>query len=322
MADDYAIQLDAVTKRFGDKEALRGVSFTVPVGGVVGVLGPNGAGKTTTINILSTLLRPSTGRARVAGFDVVKQAAQVRESIGLTGQYAAVDEALTGRENLVLFGRLRGLRRDRARQRADHLLDSFSLSDAGDRRVSTYSGGMRRRVDIACGLVVPPKVVFLDEPTTGLDPRSRREVWALVSTLTQQGISVLLTTQYLEEADALAESIVVIDAGTVIADGSPDDLKRRVGGSYCQVTPVNPADLPRIAAALDGLPDVETHADSGTVAVPAQDGVATLGEVFRRVEALGVELSDISLRKPSLDEVFLKLTGQTAGESSDVPAAV
>ncbi|MDT5081037.1 MAG: type transport system ATP-binding protein [Mycobacterium sp.] len=309
---DNAIELDAVTKRFGDDEALRGVTFTAPVGSVLGVLGPNGAGKTTTINILSTLVSPSTGRAMVAGYDVVKQAKEVRASIGLTGQYAAVDELLTGRENLVLFARLRGLNRGQARDRADEMLATFSLTDAGNRRVSAYSGGMRRRVDIACGLVVPPKVVFLDEPTTGLDPRSRREVWDLVAALSGQGITVLLTTQYLEEADALSDSIVVIDRGQVIADGTAEELKRRVGGSYCQVTPVNLADVARIADALAGIDGLETDRDGGTVSVPAPDGVATLSEVFRRVGDLGVDLTDISLRKPSLDEVFFKLTGAPA----------
>jgi ABC-2 type transport system ATP-binding protein len=309
---DNAIELDAVTKRFGADHALRGVTFTAPVGSVLGVLGPNGAGKTTTINILSTLVSPSTGRATVAGYDVVKQAREVRASIGLTGQYAAVDELLTGRENLVLFARLRGLNRGQARDRADEMLETFSLTDAGNRRVSTYSGGMRRRVDIACGLVVPPKVVFLDEPTTGLDPRSRREVWDLVAALSGQGITVLLTTQYLEEADALSDSIVVIDRGRVIADGTAEELKRRVGGSYCQVTPVDLADVARIADALAGIDGLETDSDGGTVSVPAPDGVATLSEVFRRVGDLGVDLTDISLRKPSLDEVFFKLTDAPA----------
>jgi ABC-2 type transport system ATP-binding protein len=308
MPDD-AIQLESVTKTFGDSQALRGVTFSAPEGAVLGVLGPNGAGKTTTINILSTLLKPTTGRALVAGFDVVTHARDVRESIGLTGQYAAIDELLTGRENLVLFGRLRGLSRNDARGRADEMLAAFSLTDSGDRRVATYSGGMRRRVDIACGLVVPPKVVFLDEPTTGLDPRSRREVWDLVSSLAGQGITTLLTTQYLEEADALSDSIVVIDGGRVIADGTAEELKRRIGGSYCEVTPVHPGDVSRIADALTGLAGLEVDADAGTVAVPAPDGVATLGEVFRRVGDLGVELTDISLRKPSLDEVFFALTG-------------
>jgi ABC-2 type transport system ATP-binding protein len=276
------------------------------------VLGPNGAGKTTTINILSTLVRPSTGRATVAGYDVVSHARDVRANIGLTGQYAAVDELLTGRENLVLFARLRGLSRRQARDRADALLETFSLTDAGNRRVSTYSGGMRRRVDIACGLVVPPRVVILDEPTTGLDPRSRRDVWKLVGSLRAQGITVLLTTQYLEEADALSDSIVVIDHGRVIADGTPEELKRRVGGSYCQVTPVDLADVARIADSLAGLDGLEADTERGTVSVPAPDGVATLSEIFRRVGELGVDLTDISLRKPSLDEVFFKLTGAPA----------
>lgn len=310
---DLAIQLDAVTKRFGDHQALRGVTFSAPVGSVLGVLGPNGAGKTTTINILSTLTQPSGGTATVAGFDVVKQAKRVRAAIGLTGQYAAVDELLTGRENLVLFARLRGMDRRRARERADEMLATFSLSDAGDKRVTTYSGGMRRRVDIACGLVVPPKVVFLDEPTTGLDPRSRREVWDLVGSLSEQGITTLLTTQYLEEADALSDSIVVIDRGQVIADGTPEELKNKVGGTFCQVTPANLADVPRIATALAGLgvegAGLETDEDGGTVSVPAPDGVATLTDVLRRVNDIGVELNDVSLRKPSLDQVFFTLTG-------------
>jgi len=304
---EWAIELAGVSKVFGEKVALDQVSFTVPVGSVVGLLGPNGAGKTTAINILSTLIRPTSGRATVSGYDVVTQSRRVRASIGLTGQYAAVDELLTGRENLVLFGRLWGMARRRARNRADELLGQFDLADAADRRVSTYSGGMRRRVDIACGLVVPPKVVFLDEPTTGLDPRSRRDVWALVSSLGRQGITVLLTSQYLEEADALSDNIVVIDGGRVIADGSPEDLKRRVGGAYCEVKPLRPADVKRIAMVLSGFDGLEISEEA--VSLPAPDGVATLGEVFRRVGTLDVELTDISLRKPSLDEVFLKLTG-------------
>jgi ABC-2 type transport system ATP-binding protein len=199
--------------------------------------------------------------------------------------------------------------RKRAHARADEMLATFSLSDAGDKRVNTYSGGMRRRVDIACGLVVPPKVVFLDEPTTGLDPRSRREVWDLVGSLSDQGITTLLTTQYLEEADALSDGIVVIDRGRVIADGTPEELKSRVGGTYCQVTPTNLTDVPRVATALAGFAGLETDVDGGTVSVPAPDGVATLTEVLRRVNDIGVELNDASLRKPSLDEVFLTLTG-------------
>ncbi len=305
---EYAIELDDITKSFRDKQALSGVTFRMPAGTVLGVLGPNGAGKTTTINVLSTLIRPTSGSAKVAGYDVVTQAAQVRRSIGLTGQYAAIDEMLTGRENLVLFGELNGLSRAQARIRADELLEAFSLTDAGGRRVGTYSGGMRRRADIACGLVAEPAVVFLDEPTTGLDPRSRREVWDLVSSLTGRGTSVLLTTQYLDEADALSDSIVVIDHGRVIAEGTADELKERVGGSFCQVTPVHTADGPRIAEALSGLGDVSTDPDTGALSIPAPGGLNTLSEVFRRLEALDIEVGDIALRKPSLDEVFFTLT--------------
>jgi ABC-2 type transport system ATP-binding protein len=232
----------------------------------------------------------------------------VRSSISMTGQFVALDSLLTARENLVLFGRMRGLRRREAKARADELLERFDLVAAADRHVSTYSGGMQRRVDLAGALMVLPKVLFLDEPTAGLDPRSRRDVWALVSSLAQQGITVLLTTQYLDEADILSDSIVVIDQGKVIASGTAEDLKRRVGTSYCQVSPANPADLPQVAAAMTGLNGIEVDDDTNSVSVLAPDGVATLAEVFRRVDALGVELADISLRKPSLDEAFLHIT--------------
>lgn len=311
-----AIEVEGLTKKFGGSTlALAGVDFSVPAGTVCGLLGHNGAGKTTTINILSTLIRPTLGRASVAGHDVVRQPAEVRASIGMAGQFTGMDPMLTGRENLVLFGRLRGLNRRRAKARAGELLEQFNLVDAADRRLSTYSGGMYRRVDLASALVVPPKVLFLDEPTTGLDPRSRRDVWALVSSLRVQGISVLLTTQYLEEADVLSDSIVVIDHGRVIASGTSEELKRAVGTSYCQVTPANPADLPQVAAALTGLEGIEIDSDTGSVSVFAPDGVATLVEVFRRVDALGLELADISLRKPSLDEAFLHLTERTVARS-------
>ncbi|WP_077089665.1 ATP-binding cassette domain-containing protein [Mycobacterium rhizamassiliense] len=304
-----AIEVVGLEKTFGGSTpALRGVSFSVPAGTICGLLGHNGAGKTTTINILSTLIRPSSGSALVAGYDIVRQPGRVRASIGMAGQASALDPLLTGRENLVLFGRLRGLRRQQAKARADELIKQFDLTEAADRQIITYSGGMRRRVDLASALVVLPKVLFLDEPTVGLDPRSRRDVWALVGSLALQGITVLLTTQYLEEADVLSDSIVVIDHGQVIASGTSEDLKRRVGGSYCQVTPTNPADLPQVAAVLVGLDGLDIDADAGSVSVFAPDGVATLGEVFRRVDALGVELTDISLRRPSLDEAFLHLT--------------
>ncbi|KUI15627.1 IclR family transcriptional regulator [Mycobacterium lehmannii] len=307
-----AIEVVGVAKTFGrSTRALDGVSFSVPTGTVCGLLGHNGAGKTTTINILSTLIRPSSGSARVAGYDITDQPAQVRASIATTGQFTALDPLLTGRENLVLFGRLRGLRRRQAKARADELIEQFDLVDAANRGIATYSGGMQRRVDLAAALMVLPQVLFLDEPTAGLDPRSRREVWALVNSLSAQGATVLLTTQYLEEADVLSDSIVVIDHGKVIANGTAEDLKRRVGTSYCEVTPADPADLPKVAAALGDLDRVEIDDETNSVSVFAPDGIATLTRVFRRVDALGIELADISLRKPSLDEVFLHLTSQT-----------
>lgn len=304
------IELNGVAKTFdGAIHALRDVSFSVPTGSVCGLLGHNGAGKTTVIKILSTLLRPTSGHAVVAGYDVVGDPDRVRESIGTTGQITALDWELTGRENLVLFGRLRGMRRKDARLRADVLIDQFDMEDAADRRVITYSTGMMRRIDIAAALVVSPKVLFLDEPTTGLDPRSRRAVWDTVASLSAQGATVLLTTQYLEEADALSDSIVVIDHGRVVANGTAEELKRRVGFSYCTVSPVNPADLSKIWAAVADLKDAQSDDESNTVSVPAPDGVVTFAEVFRRVDQIGVELADISLRKPSLDEVFMHLTG-------------
>ena len=304
------IELNGIAKTFdGAIHALRDVSFSVPTGSVCGLLGHNGAGKTTVIKILSTLLRPTSGHAIVAGYDVVRDPDRVRESIGTTGQVTALDWELTGRENLVLFGRLRGMRRKDARLRADVLIDQFDMEDAADRRVITYSIGMMRRIDIAAALVVSPKVLFLDEPTTGLDPRSRRAVWDTVASLSAQGTTVLLTTQYLEEADALSDSIVVLDHGRVVANGTAEELKRRVGFSYCTVSPVNPADLSAIWAAVADLKDAQSDDESNTVSVPAPDGVVTFAEVFRRVDQIGVELADISLRKPSLDEVFMHLTG-------------
>ncbi len=311
------IELSGVAKTFdrGAIHALHDVTFSVPTGTVCALLGHNGAGKTTTVKILSTLLRPTSGKAIVAGYDVVDRPAEVRASISMAGQTTAMDPLLTGRENLVLFGRLRGLRRREAKTRADELIEQFDLVDAADRQVTTYSGGMWRRVDLASALVVPTKVLFLDEPTTGLDPRSRRDVWALVSSLARQDVTVLLTTQYLEEADVLSDSIVVVDHGRVIASGTADDLKRRVGTSYCQVTPTNPADLPKVADALAGFNGLDIDADNNSVSVLAPDGVATLGEVFRWMDALGIELLDISLRKPSLDEVFLHLTEATVARS-------
>ncbi|MFF2552723.1 ATP-binding cassette domain-containing protein [Nocardia sp. NPDC058058] len=311
-----AIIVESVEKSFGEVKALRGISFTAPAGSVLGVLGPNGAGKTTTVSVLSTLVRPDAGRAVVAGYDVVRQPTEVRSSIMLTGQYAALDEMLTGRENLVLFARLLGLRRKQARVRADELLEQFALTEAGDRRVGQYSGGMRRRIDIACGLVRPPRVVFLDEPTTGLDPVSRQSLWALVRELKAQGVTVLLTTQYLEEADALSDNIIVVDKGTVIAEGTADQLKARSGSSYCEVVPVDAADVPRLVTVLSGLGEVTVADSADRVSLPAPDGAATLTEALARITGGGIELIDIALRRPSLDEVFIELTKPSAAQVS------
>ncbi|MEV6768182.1 ATP-binding cassette domain-containing protein [Nocardia sp. NPDC051030] len=310
-----------VEKSFGAVHALRGITFKAAPGEVLGILGPNGAGKTTMVNILSTLIAPDAGRAQVAGHDVVTEAAAVRRSIMLTGQFAALDDELSGYENLVMFGRLMGLRKRPARARADELIEEFDLTAAASRRVGTYSGGMRRRIDIACGLVVRPEVVFLDEPTTGLDPRSRQGVWDLVGGFRKHGITTLLTTQYLEEADALCDRIIVIDHGMVIADGTPDELKARTGGSYCEIVPLRLEDLPAIATALDDLlPAANREAllgDSDRLAIPAPDGAKTLAEALRRLDAAGLELVDIALRRPSLDDVFLELTGHRAEQEPD-----
>jgi ABC-2 type transport system ATP-binding protein len=309
---DLSVVVDGISKSFGEVHALRGVSFEVKRGEVIGLLGPNGAGKTTTVDILSTLTRPSGGTALVAGHDVVKDPALVRRSIMLTGQQVALDEMLTGRENLVLFARLQGLGRKDARTRARELVDEFDLAHAADRRLGTYSGGMRRRIDIACGLVVRPEVVFLDEPTTGLDPRSRQGIWDLVARFKTAGISTLLTTQYLEEADALADRIIVIDRGTVVAEGTADELKERTGGSYCEVVPRNPNDVPAIAEALRPLlPESNKAAlrvSSDRVAIPAMRGPSTVVEVLWRLDSANIELADIALRRPSLDDVFMALT--------------
>src|SRR6476620_2545423 len=247
---DKGVDVEGIVKSFGSVAALRDISFHVGRGEVVALLGPNGAGKTTTVEILSTLATPDRGRARVVGHDVVSHPALVRRSIMLTGQHVALDDMLTGYENLVMFGRVQGLHKSAARARAGDLLREFDLEDAARRRVSTYSGGMRRRVDIACGLVVRPEVVFLDEPTTGLDARRRQAIWELVTTFKEAGIATLLTTQYLEEADALSDRIIVIDHGTIVAQGTADELKERTGASYCEIVPRNQADLPAMADVL------------------------------------------------------------------------
>ncbi|MEV3904507.1 ATP-binding cassette domain-containing protein [Mycobacterium sp. NPDC050551] len=317
-----AVAVEGVGKSFGDVTAVRDITFHIDRGEVVGLLGPNGAGKSTLVDILSTLTGPDTGRALVAGFDVATRAAEVRKKIMLTGQQVAVDTMLTGRQNLVMFARLQGLRKAAARIRADELLAEFELTGAADRRVSTYSGGMRRRIDIACGLVVRPDVVFLDEPTTGLDPRSRQGVWNMVRRFKSEGITTLLTTQYLEEADALSDRIILIDQGVVIAEGTPQTLKGRTGASFCEVVPRDPADVARVAALMRPLlppdrGDVAVAVAGDRVTMPAPDGATTLLRVLTELAASGVDVADVVLRRPSLDDVFLSLTGNGAAPAVD-----
>ena len=313
-----AIEAEGLVKSFGKVTALGGIDMVAREGTVFGLLGPNGAGKTTAIRVLSTLLRPDAGRAAVGGFDVVRQPEQVRRLIGLTGQYAAVDELLSGRENLYMIGRLLGIRRVEARRRASELLESFDLSEAAGKVVKTYSGGMRRRLDLAASLVGRPRFLYLDEPTTGLDPRSRLELWGMIRTLVADGTTVLLTTQYLEEADRLADEIVVIDHGRVIAAGTPQQLKTRVGGQVLQARPADPADLPlteKILAEFAGG-DEQPHSDGQLVMVTI-DNRSALGLAVRRLDEEGIVLDDLSLRRPSLDEVFLAVTGHVAEEGVD-----
>lgn len=311
-----AVVVDGISKSFDEVVALRDVSFEIGRGEVLGLLGPNGAGKTTMVDVLATLTRPDRGRAEVAGHDVLSDPAGVRSAIMLTGQHVALDDMLTGRENLVMFGRLQGLHKSEARTRSNQLITHFDLLDAADRYVSTYSGGMRRRIDIACGLVVRPEVVFLDEPTTGLDPRSRQSIWELVGAFKEAGICTLLTTQYLEEADALSDRIIVIDQGSIIAGGTADELKESAGVTYCEIVPKHLADLPAVAAALGTLlpEDIRAalHPGSDRIAMPAPDGPDTLVQVLWKLGTADIELHDIGLRRPSLDEVFLALTAESA----------
>lgn len=302
-----AIQVDGLVKRYGDTTALAGLTFTVTAGSVFGLLGPNGAGKTTLIGCLTTMLRPDGGSARITGRDVVADPAGVRERIAVAGQVAALDEALTGRENLVLFGRLLRLPKAQARLRAAELLDSFGLAAAADRRVSSYSGGMRRRLDLAITLVVERPVVLLDEPTTGLDPRSRRVLWQVIRDLRARGITIMLSTQYLEEADQLADEIVVIDHGRLITQGTPSQLKARVGGSVCEVRLADEAARDLAITALGTAPGTVTAGDD-TIRVPA-GSPETLMNVARCLDLAGIRPLDIALRQPSLDDVFLAVTG-------------
>ena len=317
------ISARGLVKRYGDVTALDGLDLTVPEGTVLGLLGPNGAGKTTAVRVLTTLLTADAGSAHVAGIDVFADPRGVRERIGLSGQYAAVDEYLTGFENLDMIGRLYRLGRRRSRERARELLDRFSLSDAADRPVKTYSGGMRRRLDLAGALVASPSVLFLDEPTTGLDPRSRTDMWEVIRELVSGGTTLLLTTQYLEEADRLADEIVVIDRGRVIAQGTADQLKAEVGGERVEVVVQEAADLARarnvLLAVATGEVVVEDHVRRLTA--PVTGGGKVLVEALGRLDAAGIAVLDVGLRRPTLDDVFLTLTGHGAEDTPEEAAA-
>ncbi len=311
-----AVEASGLIKKFGKVTALDGFDLRVEHGQVVGLLGPNGAGKTTAVRIFGTLLKPDAGTATVAGFDVVKQANEVRATIGLTGQYAAVDEYLTGRENLRMFGDLYHLKPAYVRSRADELLEMFDLTDAADRPVRTYSGGMRRRLDLASSLIAKPRILFLDEPTTGLDPRSRIDLWNVISELVRDGTTVLLTTQYLEEADRLADDIVVIDHGRVIAHGTSEILKEQIGGDRIEVTVLHPEHTAKARTALASLATGEMLDQDLHVSVPVSGGSTVLVDAVRALDVEGVEVSDIALRRPTLDDVFLSLTGHSAEDEA------
>ncbi|GAA0405002.1 daunorubicin resistance protein DrrA family ABC transporter ATP-binding protein [Acrocarpospora corrugata] len=300
------ISVSGLGKRFGDAPALHSLDLDIPQGQVHGLLGPNGAGKTTLVRVLTTLLRPDTGQARVAGFDVVRQAADVRRHIGLVGQHAAVDELLTGRQNLDMFARLSHLAPRLAAARAGDLLTRFGLDGTAGKAVKDYSGGMRRRLDLAAGLILSPPVLFLDEPTTGLDPRSRDQVWSAIRDLAGQGATVLLTTQYLEEADRLADRVSIIDAGRLVAAGTPAELKATIGGDRIEVVTASADDLPAVAALLGPYAHVEP--DARRVSAPAPDRVAALTRAVRGLQEAAIAAEDIGVRRPTLDEVFLRLT--------------
>ncbi|CAN5504740.1 daunorubicin resistance protein DrrA family ABC transporter ATP-binding protein [soil metagenome] len=327
-----AVTAEGLVKIYGSGEkevrALDGLDLTVPEGSVLGLLGPNGAGKTTTVRILATLLQPDAGRATVAGYDIARQSHQLRSVIGLSGQYAAVDENLTARENLTMFGRLYQLPKSEARKRADDLLEQFDLNAAADRPVKTYSGGMRRRLDLASALIGRPRVLFLDEPTTGLDPRSRIGMWNVIRDSVRDGMTVLLTTQYLEEADELADSIAVVDTGKIIARGTADELKAQIGGERIEVVVRGPADIAHAAELLTGNGDdectVEEHARRLTT--PAHGGAKRLVKIVRDLDEESIAIDDIGLRRPTLDDVFLALTGHAAeltpaGNGNETPVA-
>ena len=313
------IEVEGITKSFGSTTALGGVDLAADAGRVLALLGPNGAGKTTLVRILTTLLTPDAGRARVAGYDTVRDAAALRSVVGLTGQYAAVDELLTGRENLEMIGQFLNLGRAEARRRAAASLEEFGLADAADRRASTYSGGMRRRLDLAASLIGRPPVLILDEPTTGLDPPTRMDLWATIDGLVAAGTTVLLTTQYLEEADRLAHRIVVVDKGRVIASGTADQLKAELGGDLIELRVRHADDVDTAAAALNKLADGDLliDRDRQRITFPAPDGADTLAAALGRLHDAGLAVDDIGIRRPSLDEVFLALTGHGASDSGD-----
>ncbi|MEV7446595.1 ATP-binding cassette domain-containing protein [Streptomyces sp. NPDC091204] len=309
-----ALYAEGLVKTFGDVRALDGVDLDVPEGTVLGLLGPNGAGKTTTVRVLTTLLRPDSGKAVVAGIDVLKHPNEVRRAIGLSGQFAAVDEYLTGRENLQMVGRLYQMKSKAAKARADELLDRFNLADAADRTAKTYSGGMRRRLDLAAALVVSPPVMFMDEPTTGLDPRNRQQLWGIIQELVAGGTTLLLTTQYLEEADHLAHDICVVDHGKVIARGTSDQLKARTGGERVEVVVHERDHMATAREVLAGFGKGETTVEEHTrkLTVPVSGGAKLLAEVIRELDGRGIEIDDIGLRRPTLDDVFISLTGHAA----------
>ena len=317
MGQEHAIEAMGLVKQFGETVAVDDVSFAVPRGSVLGLLGPNGAGKTTTVRMMTTLTRPTRGTARVAGHDVLEEPAAVRRSMGLTGQSATVDELLTGRENLWLVGSLYGLDRATIRRMSDELLERFSLTDAGSRVVKTYSGGMRRRLDLAVSLVATPPVLFLDEPTTGLDPRSRVELWDVLRDLVREGTTLLLTTQYLEEADQLADDIVVIDRGRVIAQGTPLQLKDASGRASLVVTVSRGEDLPAAVERVRGT-GLEVHVEEAArrITAPAE-GLSDITRIAALFDGSGIDLDDLGLQRPSLDDVFLNLTGHRADELPD-----